>query len=353
LQAFSRIIGVNMSTGLLSRRSFLKLGGAAALGFLLSKLHLNPVFAAASPVMQGRVLYTSLIVRDAPAFSGTKVVSLPFDSLIDILEKVFGGVDGDYNRTWYRLGNKRYVYSGGVQPVATLSNPLVTDIPATGVLGEITLPYADSVWAINRSPSPGPRLYFGSTQWIDGLVVDARDGSLWYKAYDNLYNSHYYTRPEGVHIFSPEEIAPLSPQVPEDEKHIEIYLDRQLLVAFEWNVPVYAARVATGQKNYESPTGWFHTFHKRPSYHMTGGADEFSVFDLPGVPWDTYITDTGVAIHGTYWHNDFGHPHSHGCINMTPQDAKWIYRWTLPAVPSGERLVLAPGLGTRVLIAQS
>jgi lipoprotein-anchoring transpeptidase ErfK/SrfK len=156
-----------------------------------------------------------------------------------------------------------------------------------------------------------------------------------------------------MHVFSPEEIAPLSPQVPENEKHIEIYLDRQLLLAFEWNLPVYAARVATGQKNYESPIGWFRTFHKRPTYHMTGGADDASVFDLPGVPWDSYITDTGVAIHGTYWHNDFGHPHSHGCINMAPQDAKWIYRWTLPTVPPGERLVLEPGVGTRVLIAQS
>ncbi len=105
--------------------------------------------------------------------------------------------------------------------------------------------------------------------------------------------------------------------------------------------------------NFESPTGWFHTFHKRPTFHMTGGADEFSVFDLPGVPWDSYLTDTGVAIHGTYWHNDFGHPHSHGCINMSIQDAKWIYRWTLPAVPPGERLILQPGVGTRVLVAQS
>jgi hypothetical protein len=221
-----------------------------------------------------------------------------------------------------------------------------------GILGEITIPYADSVWAINRSPTPGPRLYYGTTHWIDGLVVDQRDGSLWYKAYDNLYNSHYYTRPEWVHIFSPEEISPLSAQVPATDKHIEIYLDRQLLVAFEWDVPVYAARVATGQKNYESPSGWFRTFHKRPTYHMTGGADDASVFDLPGVPWDSYITESGVAIHGTYWHNDFGHPHSHGCINMAPEDAKWIYRWTLPVVPPGERLMLEPGIGTRVLITQ-
>jgi hypothetical protein len=341
-----------MSDPILSRRDFLKLSGAALLSLVLSELLLDKVQAARVP-MQGRVVYRSLIVRDGPGFGGAKIKSYPRDSTLNITGQVFGGVDGDYNRIWYRLGNEGYVYSGGVQPVNTLLNPLVTGIPETGMLGEITIPYADSVWAINRSPSPGSRLYYGSTHWIDGLVADQRDGSLWYKAYDNLYNSHYFTRPEWIHVYPPEEIAPLSPQVPGIEKHIEIYLDRQILLAFEWNVLVYAARVATGQKNFESPTGWFHTFHKRPTYHMTGGADEFSVFDLPGVPWDSYITDSGVAIHGTYWHNDFGHPHSHGCINMAPQDAKWIYRWSLPVVPPGDRLVLQPGIGTRVMISQS
>ncbi len=303
--------------------------------------------------MQGRVVYRSLIVRAAPAFSGVRVNSYPRDSVLDLTGQVFGGADGDYNRIWYQLGNEGFVYSGGVQPVDTVLNDPLISIPETGVLGEISIPYADSVWAINHSPYPGPRLYYGTTHWITALIVDQRDGSLWYKAYDNLYNSYDYTRPEWMKVVLPEEITPLSPQVPENEKHIKIYLDRQLLLAFEWNVLVYAARVATGQKNYESPTGWFRTFHKRPTCHMTGGADDTSEFDLPGVPWDSYITDSGVAIHGTYWHNDFGHPHSHGCINMAPQDAKWIYRWTLPTVPPGERLLLEPGVGTRVLIAQS
>jgi len=341
-----------MLKGFLSRREFIKLSGAALLSLFLSDLHLDKV-QAAHPSLQGRVVYRSLIVRDAPSFSGVQINSILRDNTVDIIDQVFGGADGDYNRIWYKLGNGSFVYSGGVQPVKTQLNQLIPGIPSTGVLGEITIPFADSVWAINRSPYPGPRLYYGSTHWIDGLVTDKRDGSLWYKAYDNLYNSHYYTRPEWIHVFSQEELSPLSPQVPENEKHIEISLDRQVLLAYEWGVLVYAARVATGQKNFESPTGWFHTFHKRPTYHMTGGADDFSVFDLPGVPWDSYITDGGVAIHGTYWHNDFGHPHSHGCINMSLQDAKWIYRWTLPNVPFGERLILQPGVGTRVLIAQS
>jgi hypothetical protein len=340
-----------MSTGILSRRDFLKLSGAALLAALASELKLETARAAEAP-FQGRVQATSLVVRNAPAFTGRKLRSVKRDNLLEVREVVYGGVDGDYNRHWYRLDEQSYVYSGWVQRVSTATNPAVMEIPESGVLGEITVPYADSAYGINSGPGPGPRLYYSTCHWITALVVDRRDTSLWYKAYDAATQSSYYIPPAWVHIYTPEELAPLSPQVPENKKHIEVYLDRQFLLAYEWDVPVYAARVATGQRNYETPTGWFRTFHKRPTYHMFGGADEASVFDLPGTPWDSYVTDTGVALHGAYWHNDFGHTHSHGCINMPLEDAKWIFRWTLPTVPPDQRLVLQPGTGTRVRITQ-
>ncbi len=344
--------GQNMIKGIISRREFLKLSSATLLSVLLAELKLNS--AQATPVpRQGRVLATSLIIRDAPAFSGKRVNSVKRDDLLDLDGQIHGGVDGDYNRMWYRLSNQNYVYSGWIQEVKTELNKVVMKIPETGVLGEITIPYADSSYGINASPSAGPRLYYGTTHWITALVSDKRDGSMWYRAYDAATRVNYYTRPAWIRLFSPDEIAPLSTQVPETEKRIEIYLERQLLLVYEWDVLVYAARVATGRKNYESPTGWFHTFHKRPTYHMFGGADEFSIFDLPGVPWDSYITDSGVALHGTYWHNDFGTPHSHGCINMAIEDAKWIFRWTLPTVQADELYVLQPGSGTRVRISRN
>jgi lipoprotein-anchoring transpeptidase ErfK/SrfK len=77
--------------------------------------------------------------------------------------------------------------------------------------------------------------------------------------------------------------------------------------------------------------------------------DTYTGFDLPGVPWVSYFTSNGVAFHGTYWHNDFGVPHSHGCINLTPEAAKWVYLWTTPAVPPKE-YVYSDNHGTRVII---
>ena len=341
-----------MFTGNISRRDFLKLGSATLLGSFFIDLQ-HDIAHAAPATIQGRVQATSLNIRDAPNFNAKKIGIAKRDDLLDISGQVFGGAPGDTIRTWDRLANEGYVYSGWVQSVATTLNPIVMEIPETGVLGEITIPFAESSYGINISPSPGPRLYYGTTHWITAVVVDKIDTSLWYRAFDAATKAYYYIRPQWVHIYQPEEISALSPQVHEAEKHLEIYLERQLLLAYEWNVLVYAARVATGRKNYESPAGWFHTFHKRPTYHMFGGADEFSIFDLPGVPWDSYITDSGVALHGTYWHNDFGTPHSHGCINMAIPDAKWIFRWTLPTLPPGERLAIQPGIGTRVRISQN
>jgi lipoprotein-anchoring transpeptidase ErfK/SrfK len=71
-------------------------------------------------------------------------------------------------------------------------------------------------------------------------------------------------------------------------------------------------------------------------------------FDLPGVPWCTYFHWNGSALHGAYWHNDYGRPRSHGCLNLRPEDAKWLYRWTQPAVPP-EQVVLREA-GTPVVI---
>jgi lipoprotein-anchoring transpeptidase ErfK/SrfK len=62
-------------------------------------------------------------------------------------------------------------------------------------------------------------------------------------------------------------------------------------------------------------------------------------YDLPGVPWICYFTEDGISFHGTYWHNDFGKPRSHGCINLSPAAARWVYRWTYPYVPAIEQSV--------------
>ena len=74
-------------------------------------------------------------------------------------------------------------------------------------------------------------------------------------------------------------------------------------------------------------------------------------YDLPGVPWTSYIDNNGISFHGTYWHNDYGKPHSHGCVNLPPQEP-WLFRWTTRMVPTGKRFIYKPGTGTRVHISE-
>jgi lipoprotein-anchoring transpeptidase ErfK/SrfK len=90
------------------------------------------------------------------------------------------------------------------------------------------------------------------------------------------------------------------------------------------------------------------THWKIISKNMTAG-DESSGYSTPAVPWCTYIQG-GVAIHGAFWHNAYGEPRSHGCVNVSPEDAKWIFRWTLPYVSlsAGEERRNLPDHGTIV-----
>ena len=83
---------------------------------------------------------------------------------------------------------------------------------------------------------------------------------------------------------------------------------------------------------------------------MAAGNRAFGDYDLPGVPWVSYINTWGIAFHGTYWHNDYGRPRSHGCINLTPEGAKWVYRWTMPHVPYDAELKYLQNHGTQVNI---
>ena len=128
------------------------------------------------------------------------------------------------------------------------------------------------------------------------------------------------------------------------KRQIVIDLSDQSLTAYQGDTVVLFSIVSTGKAATPTPPGVFAIYQKLKTQHMTG--DDY---DLPGVPWVSYIKENGTAFHGTYWHNDYGRPRSSGCINMTPQAAKWLYRWTIPSVPPEKELIYG-FVGTRVEI---
>ena len=337
----------------LSRRDFLKLTGYGLFGFAL------PGFSRAFTQtfynnQQGRVIEKSLWMYDEPSTQATRMEMFWKDLIVPLTGAAISEDENAHNRIWYEIDGKGYVYSGSVQPVQTVLNEAVSEVPSEGLLGEISVPFTDAHEEADLSTKVSQRLYYETVHWITALKIGT-DGQTWYELMDDKWQLSYYIPSQHIRIIPDEELTPLSPGIPEDEKRIEVKLAKQLVLAYENNRLVFAARAATGNKNrsrrWETPVGQFITYYKRPTRHMAAGDIASSGFDLPGVPWVLYITKSGISFHGTYWHNDYGRPRSHGCINLTPQASKWLYRWTTPVVEKGKQFAYQY-YGTKVIISE-
>jgi lipoprotein-anchoring transpeptidase ErfK/SrfK len=236
-----------------------------------------------------------------------------------------------------------FAHTANLQPVRYLLNPPLGDIEPPGRLAEVTVPYAQSYELPDPSSQPLYRLYCSAVFWVVGVASGA-DGESWYTLYDERLYRRSYVHATCLRAFDPTELTPLSPEIPLEQKRIEVDLTEQRLTAFESDQAVLAATISSGRyravpsaqegKTW-TPVGQFRVFQKMPSRHMGEGSLEgdIGVNEFPGVPFVSLFTLGGIAFHGVYWHNDFGRPRSDGCINMRPEEALWIYRWVRPIVP--------------------
>jgi len=152
-----------------------------------------------------------------------------------------------------------------------------------------------------------------------------------------------------VRVFQP---APPPPLLGPGERWIDVDLDNQILVAFEGELPVYATLISSGGATTPTETGVYRMWLKESEADMKGlnGEDPYSVAT---VPWTQFFSpEKGLALHTAYWHDQFGTRRSHGCVNLAPRDARWLYFWSDPQVPAGWTMaagvVEAPGSIVRV-----
>jgi hypothetical protein len=288
----------------------------------------------------GRINSNTAALYDAPSFSANKL-KMYWKDLVFPITSITVGDEPDYNRIWYGLNNEGFIHSGFVQPVEINLNDVNTDIPTDGRLAEVTVPFTDAVMDPRIPFAVAYRLYYGTTYWVISVARIA--GKDWYLIKDDYYKMQYYAHTEHLCMITRDEVSPLSPDISPDQKRIEVILPQQVVIAYENEQPVFMSKAATGASwqsgTFETPLGRHYIDHKRPSRHMANGNLASPIgYDLPGVPWVSYITRNGISFHGTYWHNDFGKPRSHGCINLPTQSAKWIYRWTLPSVQFEENV---------------
>ncbi|NPV84707.1 MAG: L,D-transpeptidase family protein [Anaerolineae bacterium] len=337
----------------LSRRDFLKMSAAFLVSIMLPPRTIEAQLTESqnNPPLTippyGRVFKSNTPIYQSRSFSAEKIGALPADKIVKIRAALEGEADKSGNPLWYQL-DKGTIHSSSVQPVKAQLNPAYREINKSR-LAEVTVPYTDAYRQPGLKHTAAYRYYFGSTHWVTDVLIEEK--AVWYKV-RNERGKGLYVNAVHLHIFQPEELQPISLDVPAESKRIEIHLEKQMLFAYEDDSPVFVAPISSGAKfssgNFTTPRGRYITNRKRPSRHMSYlTASRSHNYDLPGVPWVSYLTTTGISIHGTYWHNSFGRPLSHGCINLTPEASRWIFLWTQPIVPF-EKVFWAEADGTRV-----
>jgi lipoprotein-anchoring transpeptidase ErfK/SrfK len=324
--------------------------------------NLGPLFPGedlADPHGLGRVTTTSIRIYKEPSFNSDTIRWARRDDLIELIYELASPQGPSHNPRWYRLVGG-YVHSSYIQRVESwqLHDP-VDEIPAGGQLAEITVPYIRSMrYKQSNGWQPLYRLYFGTVHWVTHLD-EGPDGEPWYGITDDRLRVVHHVPASHTRLIQPQELLPISPDVPPGEKRIELSIANQTLTAYEGDIPVFNAIVATGRRSYgptpngiptDTPVGRFRISVKTPSRHMGDGelTSDIFAYELPGVPWVSFFHHDGIAFHGTYWHDNFGTRMSAGCVNMRNEEAKWLYRWTTPEVPPEEWYVT--GRGTLVIV---
>jgi lipoprotein-anchoring transpeptidase ErfK/SrfK len=313
----------------LSRRDFLKLGGLTLASLAFTSF--LPEYTGFEDVDLVRVAKDPVSVYKEASDKSQIVYTWPRDSLIHVYDTVQVETPGN-NPHWYRVYGG-YMNAARLQKVRIHYNLPLSTIPADKLLSELTVPYTE---AFRYNQWDGwvsiYRLYYSSTQWITGIDTGP-DGKAWYVVQDEAdKNLHYYVPAEQLRPISPEEITPLSPDVPIANKRIDVNLATQTLTCYEFDQVFLTTRVSTGVTGlFDTPAGQFNIQVKLPSRNMsTTSPFADDVIPLVGVPWTSFFTDKGHAFHGTYWHDNFGVPMSHGCVNMRNEDALKLFRWSLP-----------------------
>ena len=189
----------------------------------------------------------------------------------------------------------------------------------------------------------GPGTEFPAVKQLRNGVVLKIDGKVenedltWYKIvfdewlrYQDRVDTDWYVASDYVEVLFDEGARNLwDEKAPTTTK--EIYIDRsdQMLYAYEGDELFMEQSISTGLVFSPTPRGTFTIFRKTPSRYMQGPIPGITndYYDMPGVPWNLYFTEQGAVIHGAYWHDQFGKPYSHGCVNVSTDQAKVLYNW--------------------------
>lgn len=341
----------------LTRRDFIKL---CAMGSLT--LAFSPYFWEGEELDGGdhlvRVAVNRVSVYEKPSDKSQILFQRSRNELIHVYYEVISEDGPKWNPIWYRVWGG-YIHRAHLETVKIQLNPILPSVPDSGRVFEVTVPYTRSMWYTKFNGwQDNYLLYYGSNHWVVD-IDEGPDKEPWYVIENDLLKLNFFVPATHLRAIPYEEMSPLKPDLPLEKKRIEISIVDQAMRAYEDDKLVLDTKVSTGLlhkplpgiRPLATPKGEFRVGSKMPCKHMGGGflTDDPEEYVLPGVPWTSFFElETGVAIHGTYWHSNWGLPMSHGCINMTNDTAKFIYRWSDPK-PDPE-VWHSTGFGTLVVV---
>ncbi|MGL4648413.1 MAG: L,D-transpeptidase family protein, partial [Caldilineaceae bacterium] len=298
----------------------------------------EPPVAPPSGERKGTVIAGVLNVRARPGTSNDNppIESLRYGAPVTVFEEsVVAGV------RWYRIGVNRWVHAGYVRlnsaPGASDLPPAPSDATPVGAPAPLRV---DSVGdRLSREPrASGPGLPFGwvvsptlnvrKTPGLTGQLLGelthyqvvpileeiVRDRQRWYRIGQDQWTSATWVSVARPHA-RPGNIRP-------DERWVGVNLKEQTAIAYEGDKPVFAGLIASGVAGSPTVQGIFRTWWRLDSRRMAGPG-----YYLEEVTWTCYVSG-GYALHTAYWHDNFGRPRSHGCVNFSPYDAWWIFQWS-------------------------
>jgi hypothetical protein len=316
----------------------------------------------------GRVSVGKIDLKLRPDTDSQTLGVLYQDAVVPWLREVVGRNPTRISQRWVETPDG-YLWSPYLQPVLNEPNVPLDELPetslGTGMWVEVTVPWVDLILDNPPARSPWlkdadrPRLYYTQILWVDDVKINSNGQRLYRVNERYSYGDRFWAAAQAFRPITEEEILPIHPET--EEKRVIINVSDQTLSCYESGSEVYFCRVSTGAKfdaygnevdAWATPLGPHPIWRKLLSLHMSGGTTGAG-YDLPGIGWTSLFVGDGVAIHSTFWHNNYGVPMSHGCVNARPEDAKWIFRWVNPVVglDPGDITVPMPG-GTIVEVVE-
>jgi L,D-transpeptidase catalytic domain len=224
-------------------------------------------------------------------------------------------------QSWYIINPGEYARAEDIRVVST------PEFHGVEVTVQPERPFGWVVEAVRPSSRPDgePEPIFAKLERFDFFqVYDAVAGAeewLWYDI-----GGGRWVRQTFVSLVDPH--APPA-EVAEGEFWVEVDLYEQTFAAYEDSRMVYAGLISSGLNRWPTHEGIFQVFSRHMEIRMSGAEGKVDYYNIEDVPYTMYFDrHNEIALHGAYWHDRYGYKHSHGCVNMPPRDAEWIYYWS-------------------------